>query len=316
MSKLLLHRLYQAIFVAWSVGTLTFMMMWFLPGDMAFRIAASRYGYDYVDQAAAQAVSAELGLDRPVMQQYFQWLWDLCHLNLGHSLISGEPVIEKVMHHLSYSLVLAALAMGISLLIAFPIGVHCARHASQLSDRITLFISSFLRAQPVFILGLVMILVFALTLDLFPVAGFGRIEHVFLPALSLSLSLAALSNRMIRNTAKTVFEAPFYRFARLKGLTDAQVYLRHGRLNIALPVLAFIGVQAVGLIEGIVMIESLFSWPGIGHALSHAVFGRDIPVIQGAALLMGLIFVAINTGIDLLSYSLDPRVRRAPEVAL
>ncbi|CAM3649797.1 Nickel transport system permease protein NikB [Vibrio aerogenes CECT 7868] len=315
MIKLLIHRLYQAVFVAWSVGTITFIMMKMLPGDMAFRIAAGRYGYDYVNLDAAKAVSKELGLEQSAISQYFSWLWDLCHFHLGNSLLSGESVAEKVFHHLGYSLWLALIAVLVSLLIAFPVGVYCGRHAGSASDKAALFFSGFMRAQPVFLIGLILILLFALHLHWLPVAGFGSPEHVILPAVALALSLAALSNRMVRNTARTVFRAPFYRFARFKGLTDAQTYQRHGRLNIALPVMAFIGVQAVGLIEGIVMIESLFSWPGIGHALSHAVFSRDVPVIQGAALLMGLLFVAINTLIDMIQYQLDPRYRQDMEVA-
>ncbi|QMV13894.1 ABC transporter permease [Vibrio spartinae] len=311
MINLLLRRFCQLIFVGWSVGTVTFVMMKFLPGDMAFRIAAARYGHDYVNLASAQRVAADLGLNRPVWEQYVSWMWDLAHFNLGQSMVSGEPVTEKIMHHLGYSLWLAVVALGLSLLIAFPIGIYCARHAGQWHDRVTLLISSFMRAQPVFLIGLVLILCFALKLDLLPVAGFGRFEHVLLPALALALSLAAMSNRMIRNTAKRIFDAPFYHFARLKGLSESQTYVHHGQRNITLPLLAFIGVQAVGLVEGIVMIESLFSWPGIGHALSHAIFGRDIPVIQGAALMMGLLFVVINTGVDLVQYHFDPRYRRS-----
>ncbi|MDW6003544.1 ABC transporter permease [Vibrio mangrovi] len=311
MSKLLFRRFSQLLFVAWSVGTITFVMMKLLPGDMAFRIAAARYGYDYVNLQAAQRVTEDLGLNRPVLEQYLYWLWDLVHFNMGQSLISGEAVSEKVLHHLGYSLWLAVVALGMSLLIAFPIGIYCARHAGQWHDRVTLLVSSFLRAQPVFLIGLILVLCFALKLDLLPVAGFGRFEHVLLPALALALSLAALSNRMIRNTGKDIFGSPFYHFARLKGLSEAQAYLHHGRRNITLPLLAFLGVQAVGLVEGIVMIESLFSWPGIGHALSHAIFSRDIPVIQGAALLMGLLFVVINTGVDMVQYHFDPRYRQS-----
>lgn len=309
LSKILLRRAGQAGLVAWAVGTLTFVLMRLLPGDFAYRIAAGRYGYDYVNQAAAEAVSAELGLDRPALVQYLEWLLNLLQFNLGDSLVSGNPVAQELYHQLGHSLQLALFATFFSLLIAIPLGVYAGRHAGSKGDKISLVFSIIVRAQPVFVVGLILVLLFALKWRLLPVAGFGSSEFVILPALSLALAMAALSSRMIRNATYDVVNAPYYRFARYKGLSEAQAFTHHAQPNITLPVLAFVGIQAVGLIEGIVMIESLFSWPGIGHALAHAIFGRDVPMIQGAALMMGLIFVVLNTLVDLIAYALDPRQR-------
>jgi peptide/nickel transport system permease protein len=153
-----------------------------------------------------------------------------------------------------------------------------------------------------------------LQLGWLPGSGFGQPQHIILPSLALALTLAGLSNQMIRHEAFRVFRSPYLRFARYKGLTEHQAYQHHARPNITLPIIAFLGVQMVGLIEGIVMIESLFAWPGIGHALSHAIFARDIPVIQGAALLMGLLFVAINTLVDIYQYLIDPRIRQEKNI--
>lgn len=313
MTKLLLSRLYQALFVAWSVGTLTFILMRMIPGDIAYRIAAGRYGYDYVNEQAALAVRAELGLDRSGVELYLSWLWDLLHFNLGHSLVSGEPIVDALSHQLGHSLLLAGAATLLSLCLAIPLGIYCGRRVNQWSDHLALFGSIIVRAQPVFLIGLVLILIFSLHLNLLPVAGFGRLEHVILPACALACSLAAMSNRMIRNATHQVIHSSYFQFARLKGLTESQAFQRHAHKNIALPVIAFVGIQAVGLVEGIVMIESLFSWPGIGHALSHAIFQRDIPMIQGAALIMGLLFVFLNTLVDVAQYYLDPRQRFAKQ---
>ncbi len=307
--KIVGRRLTQAAFVAWAVGTLTFVLMRLLPGDFAYRIAAGRYGYDYVNQAAANAVTTELGLDRPAIELYFEWLVNLVQFNLGDSLVSGNPVTQELYHQLGHSLKLALFASLFSLMIAVPVGLYAGRHAGKLADKMSLFISVFLRAQPVFVVGLVLVLIFSLNLGWFPVAGFGSSEYLVLPAISLALVMAAMSNRMIRNSTFDVVHSPFYRFARFKGLNEQDAFTHHAQPNIALPVVAFVGIQAVGLIEGIVMIESLFSWPGIGHALAHAIFGRDVPMIQGAALVMGLLFVLINTGVDLVAYWLDPRQR-------
>ncbi|MDE1513918.1 MAG: ABC transporter permease [Vibrio sp.] len=308
MTKILLHRFYQALLVAWSVGTLTFILMRLIPGDVAYRIAAGRYGYDYVNAQAALAVHSELGLDRSAWQLYLQWLWDLLHLNLGNSLISNQPVIDALTHNIGHSLLLAGAATLVSLLIAIPIGVYCGKRTQQWADHFALLISIIIKAQPIFLIGLGLVILFALQLNWLPVAGFGQPKFLVLPALALALGMAAMSSRIIRNSTAQVLRSPYYAFARLKGLDPQQAFQRHAQRNIALPVIAFVGIQAVSLVEGIVMIESLFSWPGVGHALSHAIFQRDIPMIQGCALLMGLLFVALNTLVDLTQYALDPRL--------
>ncbi|GAA4877826.1 ABC transporter permease [Ferrimonas pelagia] len=313
MIALLKRRLLQAMLVAWSVGTLTFVLMHLLPGDFAYRIAAGRYGYDQVNKLAADAVHVELGLADPAWLQYLSWLWDLLRFDLGNSLISGAPVLQEIQHQLGHSLQLALFATVFSLLIAVPIGVYCGKRAKGPADQLCLMISTLLRAQPVFVIGLVLVLIFALQLGWFPVAGFGGSQYLILPAISLALTMAALSNRIIRNNTASVMGSPYMQFARLKGLNAEQAFARHAAPNIALPVIAFVGVQAIALIEGIVMIESLFSWPGIGHALAHAIFGRDVPMIQASALLMGLLFVLINTVVDLLGYWLDPRQQPQPK---
>ena len=310
MGKIVLHRLVQAMMVAWSVGTLTFVLLRSLPGDMAYRIAAGRYGYDNVDSAAADAVRAELGLERPVLEQYLGWLGDLLQFNLGTTLVSGAPVSQELQHQLGHSLLLASMALLLSAFIALPLGILCALKSQGKLDLASLIASSLLRAQPVFVIGLILILAFALHLGWFPVAGFGTALHLILPSVALALSLAAVSNRVVRNSTYEVLHSAYFEFSRIKGLTARQTFLRHGLRNMAVPVVAFMGIQLVGLIEGIVMIESLFSWPGIGHGLAHAIFSRDVPMIQGTALTLGLIFVFINTLIDLVCHWLDPRDNR------
>lgn len=306
MRQLLLKRLLQLIAVSWGVGTLTFILMRSLPGDMAYRIAASRYGMDAVDSRAADIVREELGLDQGALSAYWQWFTDLLSWNLGNSLVSGAPVSESLWHMLGHSLLLAGAGMAIALIIAIPLGLASAYWGGWL-DRILLTVSTVMRAVPVFVIGLLAVIVFALEWNLFPVAGFGTPAHLVLPALTLALSLAAISNRVIHTEAKRVFGSSFYEFARMKGLSPWQAFKHHGIRNIAVPVVAFLGIQLITVVEGVVMIESLFSWPGIGHGLAHAIFARDIPLIQGAALMMGVMFVVLNTLVDIACHYLDPR---------
>lgn len=304
--NLLKKRLYQLILVAWGVGTLTFVLMRSLPGDMAYRIAASRYGQDNVDSAAAQIVRQELNLDQGFFTTYFNWLLDLAQFNLGHSLVSGLPVSETVLHQLGHSLLLAGFGIALSIVIALPLGVWSAKKEG-VTNSFVVWLSTFIRAMPVFVLGLLLILAFSMEWQLLPVAGFGTWQHLVLPSITLAISLAAVSNRVVHSSVGKVLRAPFYQFSRVKGLTEKQTFFRHGVRNMAVPIVAFIGIQLVSVIEGIVMIESLFSWPGVGHGLAHAIFARDIPVIQGCALTMGVIFVVLNSIIDVLCYWIDPR---------
>ncbi|WGW01692.1 ABC transporter permease [Vibrio sp. YMD68] len=299
-------RLYQLILVVWGVGTLTFVLMHSLPGDMAYRIAASRYGQDNVDSLAAELVRQELNLDQGLLTSYIHWLFDIMQFNLGHSLVSGLPVSQAVAHQLGHSLLLAGFGITLSVFIAIPLGIWSAKKGGVVNS-LLIWLSTFTRAMPVFVLGLMLILLFALEWQMLPVAGFGTWQHLVLPGVTLAISLAAVSNRVVHSSVRNVLRSPFYQFSRVKGLTEGQTFFRHGMRNMAVPIVAFIGIQLVSVIEGIVMIESLFSWPGVGHGLAHAIFARDIPVIQGCALAMGVLFVLLNSLIDGLCYWIDPR---------
>ena len=309
MKKILLNRLWQAIFMAWSVGTLTFILARSLPGDMAYKIAAGRYGDDAVTSEAAKAVAEELGLNRSVWSQYLFWMRDLASFDLGESLVTGAPVIHELQIQLGYTLTLAGLAILVAAMIAFPVGILSGLKANAKFDQSALLGSTFIRSQPVFCLGLMLIFIFAMELNWLPVAGFGGVSYAILPVLTLGLSLAAVSNRLIRNSTQQAIQSGYFHFALLKGLNQSQAFMRHALPNILIPTLAFMGIQLIGLIEGVIMVESLFAWPGIGHGLSHAVFARDIPMLQGTALLMGMLFVVINTLVDVCQYVLDPRTR-------
>lgn len=306
---LLLQRLFQAGLVAWMVGTLTFVLTRSLPGDMAYRIAAGRYGHDMVNTRAAEAVRAELALDQPALTAYFGWLWDLVQLDLGRSLVSGQPVVYELWHQLGHSLGLAAMAVLLSLLLGPPLGLIAGLKPSGWLDRVSEVAASVLRALPPFAVGLLLILMFSVTLGWLPAAGHGRFAHGVLPALTLALALAAISSRVARNAMADVSQSAYYAFSHTKGLGGRLSFLRHGLRNAAVPVIAYLGVQFVYLIEGVVVVETLFAWPGIGHALVHAIVARDVPMIQGTALVMGLMFVALNTVVDLLCHWLDPRRR-------
>lgn len=304
-------RLMQAAGVALVVGVMSFLMMQAMPGDMAYRIAAARYGYDLVSAELADAVRVELGLDAGPLTQFLRWMGDLAQLDLGKSLVSGQSVWNEIAHQLGASLQLAGTALAISLLIGPPLGIYAGLHAGGRFDRALLVLAAAFRAVPQFLLGLVLIVTFAVQFRLLPSAGYGRLTHLILPASTLALGLAAASARITRDAMAAISASPHYAFARTKGLSDAQVLLRHGLRNIGVPVITYLGLQFVLLVEGVVVVETIFGWPGIGHALVHAVFHRDVPMVQGTALVMGLAFVIVNALVDVTARRVDPREARA-----
>lgn len=312
VTRILLRRGFQALMLALIIGTLCFLMIRSLPGDMAMRIAANRYGYDVVGDAAARAVAAELGTQLSGWPAFTGWLSDLLRLDLGRSLVTDESVWSEVSHQLGATIRLSLAALGLGALIGIPLGLLCALRAGGLIDRLMLGLTVLLRATPPFLLAVLLMLLVAVKMGMAPVAGDTHgSSSLLLPALTLALGLAAGLARVTRNSFLDVIRTPAWNFARIKGLTDTQVLLRHGLRNAAVPILSWLGVQAVFLVEGTVVIETLFAWPGIGHALVHAIFARDVPVIQGTALSIGLLFVAFNLLVDTCCLWLDPRQRKA-----
>ncbi len=311
-------RLAQAGVVALLVGVATFLMMRSLPGDLAYRIAAGRYGYDNTTAEVAAQVREELGLDRGPLLAFADWIADIARFNLGTSVVSGESVWAEIVHQFGATLQLAAAAVIIAMVMALPVGVWCGLHVGGRADRVLIVVSSVLRAVPQFLLGLMLIVLLSVQFRLLPAAGHGEMRHLLLPALTLSLGLAAASARITRDAMDAVARSPLYEFARWKGLNEGEVLRRHGLRNIAAPVLTYLGLQFVFLAEGVVVVETIFGWPGIGHALIHAIFHRDVPMVQGTALVMGLGFVLVNTLVDLAVMRIDPRTdarrKAAPEV--
>lgn len=308
--SLLLHRAGQAVGVAVLVSVLCFLVVLRLPGDAAYRIAAGRYGYDRVDQQAADSVRAELGLDQPAWRQLVNWLVDLVQLDFGRSLVTSRPVSTEVGYYLVGTLQLAAVALVFAVLLGGAAGVLAARRPGGLWDRLATAWVAGVRAVPSFLLGLLLVVVFSAQLGLLPAVGHGDAASIVLPALTLGIGLSGLVARVTRDVLIEVRRSDYVRFAQTKGLAERWVLLRHVVRNAGVVLVPYLGVQAVILIEGVVVVESLFAWQGLGHALVHAVFWRDVPVLQATALVLALLIVAINTVVDLVGLWLDPRPRR------
>lgn len=299
----------QGALVAAAVGVLSFVMTRALPGDAAYRIAAGRYGYDMVDAAAAEAVRAELGLDQPAWQQLLNWLGDLLQFRLGSSMVSGDPVIDEIAHQLGHTLQLSLAAWLMAILLGLLLGSWSALRGKHWSARWIQPLCTVLRASPAFVLGVVLMLALGVHLDWLPVAGHGEPIYLVLPALALALTLLPGMTQVVSQRLLQVLASDAFEFALTKGMPLRAALWRHGLPSLALGTLAYAGMQLVLLIEGVVVVESLVAWPGIGHALVHAVISRDVPMIQGTALAMGLLFVLLNGLMDAAVQWLDPRLR-------
>lgn len=299
-------RLAQAGMVAILVGILSFLMMSTLPGDMIYRIAGARFGYDNVTAENAEIIRAQLG-DPSSITAFASWITGLFRGDLGVSLVTGEAISAEIAHQFGATAQLAAVAIALSILIGPPLGLWAGLNPGSLLDRTVVTLAAVFKSIPQFLLGLVLIVVVAIGMGLLPAAGHGEVRHMVLPGVTLALGLSASTTRITREAVVQARGSEWWRFARWKGLSDRQVMLRHGLRHVSVPLLTLIAAQFVALMEGIVVVETIFGWPGIGHALVHAVFHRDVPMVQGTALVMGLSFVLVNALADIAARMLDPR---------
>lgn len=307
--RILIRGLGQAILVALFVSTLCFAMLRVLPGDMAYRIAAGRYGYDLTTGAGAERVRAELGLDRPALDAWLSWMNSLLHFDFGVSFITGRTVWYELSLGIGHTLELAIVAFVTSVVIGVPFGVLAALRPQSWLDRLVLLASVILRSTPPFLIGLLLVLALAVQTQILPAGGDTETGALILPAMVLACGLSAVSMQVTRTAMLEVLGSDYFAFARMKGLPPFRTVMRHGLRNAAVPVVSYLGYQLVYLIEGVVVVETIFAWPGIGHGLVHAITGRDVPIVQGTALVMGLLFVAMNMLIDLANLVIDPRLR-------
>ncbi|MCL3860812.1 ABC transporter permease [Actinotalea sp. K2] len=307
--RLLLRRALQAVGVTFAVTTACFAIMQQLPGDAAFRIAAGRYGYDFVTAASADAVRGELGLDRPAWQQLLTWWGDALRMDLGTSLVTGADVAHEVLHGLGHTLQLAGLALLLASVLGIAAGAAAARRPGGGVDRLVGVWVVVARSLPPFVLGLLLVVLMAVQLGVLPVAGTGTPAHAVLPATTLAVGLSGLVARIARDAIVQVSTSEHVRFAQTRGLSPSAVVRRHVLRNVGTTLVAYLGVQALVLVEGVIVVESVFAWPGIGHTLVHGVFWRDVPVIQGTAIALALVVVAVNALVDVLTLLLDPRPR-------
>ncbi len=312
MAQVVVQRLLATIPVLFLVTIGVFALLHLTPGDPIDAMMAESQ-----DAAAKAHLRRELGLDRPLAVQYAVWMGRLLHGDLGRSIRNGEPVIEDVGRRIRPSLELAGLAMTISLAIAFPVGIVSAVRRNRAADRVGTTFALFGICMPNFLLALLLIFLFGVTLRWLPISGYvdpleeplEGLRSLALPAVTLGLALAAVVTRTLRSSMLEALAEDYVRTARAKGLPESRVVRRHVLRNALIPVVTVLGLQFGTLIGGAVITEYVFALPGVGRLVVDAVFARDYPLVQGVVLLIALGFIASNLVVDVLYGIIDPRIR-------
>ncbi|GIJ07775.1 ABC transporter permease [Micromonospora andamanensis] len=311
MARFVIRRLLQSAVVLLGVTVVVFLLLQLVPGDPVRVALGTRF-----DPQTYEALRARAGLDQPLVVQYFDYLRRALTGDLGVSFRSGRPVTAIVLERLPATLSLAVTAVVFAMLIAFPLGIVSAIRSGSLVDHAARVFSQFGVSVPDFWMGIMGILLFSGVLGWLPPSGYvaltedpGRwASHVALPAATVGLVTASILTRFIRSSMLEVLSEDYVRTAEAKGLRTRVVVLRHVLRNALIPVVTVVAVQLASLLGGVIVIEVLFAWPGIGRLTYDAVAARDYPVLQGAVLLVAALFLLVNLLVDVLYARLDPRI--------
>ncbi len=312
MHAYIIRRIIATIPVMAVVGIFVFLLLHLTPGDPAAIIAG-----DYASPEDIKRIRAKLGLDQPIYIQFGTWVWQLMQGDLGISIFSDLPVAHLIAQRIEPTLALSVATIVMAVLFAVPLGVLAAWRAGSLIDRLSMVIAVFGFSVPVFVIGYLLMYVFAIELKWFPVQGYVSykvgflpfLRSITLPSVALALLYSALIARITRASMLEVLTEDYIRTARAKGLASSVVLMRHALKNAAVPIVTIIGIGVALLIGGVVVTESVFNIPGLGRLTVDSILRRDYPIIQGVILLFAGVYVFINLLVDIAYTFLDPRIR-------
>jgi peptide/nickel transport system permease protein len=305
LGSFLIQRTLQVILTLWGVSLVAFLLLRLAPGDPVTVMLG-----DWATPDQVARMRQDLGLDDPIYVQYGLFLNKLLQGDLGMGIRSQRPALELVLERVPATMQLSLCAFLLAVAIGLPIGVISAVKRSAY-ENVSVFVALLAQSIPGFWLGLMLIVVFAVNLGWFPVSGRGGIQHLILPAVTLSIYFVGLIIRVTRSEMLEVLNQDYMRSARAKGLGELAVILKHGLRNGLIPIVTILGLQLGTLFGGAVITETVFAWPGMGTLTVNSIYSRDYPVVQASILMFGTIFVLINTVVDLLYYFIDPRIKDA-----
>ena len=312
MGRFVLGRLLAIVPVLVLVTAGVFFLIHLTPGDPIDAMMA-----ESADPSVKAALSRQLGLDQPIHVQYLRWMGRVLHGDLGRSIRNNQPVIEDVGRRIRPSVELALLAILIALVVAFPLGILSAARRNTAVDGAGTTFALIGICMPNFLIALLLIFLFGVTLRWLPVSGYtdpledpvNGLRSLTLPAITLGLALGAVITRTLRSSLIEALSEDYVRTGRAKGLPEGAIVGRHALKNGLIPVVTVLGLQLGGLIGGAVITEYVFALPGVGRLVVDAVFARDYPLVQGVVLLIALAYIATNLLVDLVYGFLDPRIR-------
>jgi peptide/nickel transport system permease protein len=312
--RYVVRRLLLLVPVLLGVSVIIFLVLHLAPGDPAEIMLGSQ-----ATQADLERLRAELGLTQPLYVQYVHWVGLVARGDLGRSIWMKRPVLSEVLGRFKATLVLTGAALVLSTAAGLALGIASAIRPNSLLDRLSAVASLFGASMPVFWLGIVLMVVFALWLGWLPASGMfapygggdlrDLLVHLALPAVTLAAASVTIIARLTRSTMLETLGQDYIRTARAKGVVERAVVLRHGLKNALIPIVTVVGVQAGYLLGGAVLTETVFAWPGVGTLMVQGILARDFPLVQGCVLVVALSFVLINLAVDLLYAWLDPRIR-------
>lgn len=316
MGRYLARRLLAMIPLLIGISFIVFALLNILPGDPV-SIMLSSNPHITPDAETIAQMRAQYGLDKPLLTQYFIFLGNLLKGDLGTSMYTQQPVLEAIFERMPATIELALAALAISVAIAIPVGVISAVRQYSWIDHLCLVGTLIGVSMPSFWLGLLLMLTFSLKWRLLPLSGMGYlyngigdvIRHLIMPAFTLGFGMAALLARVTRSSMLEVLGQDYIRTARAKGLHKRAVIYRHALRNGFIPILTVLGIQFGYLLGGSVIVETIFSWPGIGRLAVNSIMNRDLPVVQGTVLVFTLIFILVNLAVDILYAAIDPRIQ-------
>ncbi len=304
MARYLIKRLLTILPTMLGVVTLVFFLVHLIPGDPV----AVMLG-EHAMAVEKAALRHQLGLDQPLLHQYLMFLKGIFQGNLGNSIFYRLPVSAVIASRLPATIILAAAAMAVALLIALPLGILAGCRQYSAIDNISMFFSLLGISMPNFWLGPLLIIVFSIKLNWLPVSGMDGLKSLILPAVTLGTALAAILSRMTRSSLLEVISQEYLVAARARGLPGWRVLLKHALKNALLPVVTIVGLQFGALLSGAIVTEKVFSWPGIGSLLIQAVFTRDYPMVQGCILVISFCYIIANVATEVFYAFIDPRIR-------
>lgn len=304
MASFIIRRLLQSLLILLGVSMITFVLLYWLPADPVRQIAGRS-----ATAQTVQNIREQLGLDQPLAVQYWRYLGNLLQGDLGRSYLQRTEVSTLIMSRLPASLLLMAGAIFTELLIGLSMGVIAALRRGSRTDQVLMIVSFVGVSAPQFVVGLLLLYVFAVQLHWFPIGGYGTFSHLVLPAMTMGILGSGWYSRMMRSSMIDVLRQDFVRTARAKGLTRRRIILGHALPNAILPIIAMIGIDVGIFIGGIVVVESVFGWPGIGQLAWQAIQRVDIPIIMGVTLVTAFAIVLGNLLADIITPLIDPRIK-------